>query len=557
MQNLQQRLYSRFVRTEKQTLATEQEMAGALLVCCSALLVLNLLGSSGSSVVLRGLLIGLWVYAAGLMLYLYRAQAAIRGLSAAIHLGNLGWAGAIGWAAGDGNALFVLCVFIVLSAAYRWHLRLTLLTTATVVLLTLAAAHLRHFLGDATAHAADLLLIGLISGAVSNRLKGSAAQLALLNRLTADITADISLKKTMTAVAHHLKSIFGQEQVLLAFQEIATGEMFVVESHSSAAKAHWRKATLPEQHCLFFPHSFRAAALSRNGGSRVSAEDDSGGSSALLVPPGIWECFPSPALLVLRVMLAEEWEIRAYIPRASENNASALRLLDVVAAQLQPSISNAYMLRGVRNQAMAMERGRIARELHDGSIQTMISLEMQLAMLAGSERTPDWLADELHRLKNLMRGEVLSLREMMARLHPVRVNPRNLVQSLSEVTEEFRRRTAMNIHFVSETERVNLPPRICQELISILQEALVNVRKHSGARTVVVRLASSEEGWRLQIDDDGRGFDFSGDFSLFDLDREKRGPVVIKERVRVIGGQLRIQSTPGKGAQVEVTIPIA
>jgi signal transduction histidine kinase len=120
--------------------------------------------------------------------------------------------------------------------------------------------------------------------------------------------------------------------------------------------------------------------------------------------------------------------------------------------------------------------------------------------------------------------------------------------------EDFRRRTAINIHFVSEAERVNLRPRVCQELISILREALVNVRKHSGANTVVVRLSFEKDIWRLQVDDDGRGFDFTGDMSLDDLDRERRGPVVIKERVRVIGGELRIQSIPGKGSQVEVTV---
>jgi signal transduction histidine kinase len=104
-------------------------------------------------------------------------------------------------------------------------------------------------------------------------------------------------------------------------------------------------------------------------------------------------------------------------------------------------------------------------------------------------------------------------------------------------------------------EDVRLPPPVCSEVGRIVQEALVNVRRHSGAHNVVVRFESAEGGWKLVVDDDGRGFDFSGRLTHAELDAARKGPLVIKERVRTIGGELTVDSLPGRGARLEITLP--
>jgi signal transduction histidine kinase len=96
---------------------------------------------------------------------------------------------------------------------------------------------------------------------------------------------------------------------------------------------------------------------------------------------------------------------------------------------------------------------------------------------------------------------------------------------------------------------------VCRELARIVQEALVNVRKHSQAAHVVVRFASHDGRWKLVVDDDGRGFPFAGRFDLAQLDADRRGPLVIKERVRTLGGEITIESTPGRGSRLEITLP--
>jgi signal transduction histidine kinase len=100
-----------------------------------------------------------------------------------------------------------------------------------------------------------------------------------------------------------------------------------------------------------------------------------------------------------------------------------------------------------------------------------------------------------------------------------------------------------------------MPQKICRELVRIVQEGLVNVRKHSGARHALVRLESNESEWNLSLEDDGKGFPFSGRFSQIQLDEIGKGPMIIKERVRLIAGELTVESTPGQGTRLEVTVP--
>lgn len=213
-------------------------------------------------------------------------------------------------------------------------------------------------------------------------------------------------------------------------------------------------------------------------------------------------------------------------------------------------------LRAETIQAKAMERALVARELHDGAIQSLIGMEVQMDVLrrqAGLEAPA--MAGELGRIQELLRQEVLNLRELMQQMKPLDLDPRQLPDFLAETVDRFRRDTGISASFVSGLREVTLPSRICLEIARIAQEALVNVRKHSGARNVIVRLSLENGSGKLVVDDDGRGFDFSGRFSQEDLDSARKGPVIIKERVRAIGGALTIESEPGRGARLEIRFP--
>jgi signal transduction histidine kinase len=100
-----------------------------------------------------------------------------------------------------------------------------------------------------------------------------------------------------------------------------------------------------------------------------------------------------------------------------------------------------------------------------------------------------------------------------------------------------------------------MPQQVCREIARIVQEGLVNVRKHSRAHQVLVHLGASDNKWKLVIEDDGRGFPFTGRLSHLELDALGGGPLVIRERVRLIEGELAIESVRGRGSRLEISVP--
>lgn len=203
-----------------------------------------------------------------------------------------------------------------------------------------------------------------------------------------------------------------------------------------------------------------------------------------------------------------------------------------------------------------LERDRFVRDLHDGALQSMIGVAMHLDVLS-RHSTPQTMSvpHELARIHNLLLEEARKLREWMQRVKPLDVQANNLRAHLIELVDRFQRETGIGARFVCESTLTIRPRETCQAVVRIVQEALVNVRKHSGATHVLVRFDIGNGYWRLTIDDDGHGFPFSGCYSWADLERDGKGPLVIKEYVRLIDGELTLESLAGRGSRLVIIIP--
>ena len=156
-------------------------------------------------------------------------------------------------------------------------------------------------------------------------------------------------------------------------------------------------------------------------------------------------------------------------------------------------------------------------------------------------------------MQDELRREVLSLRELMQALRPIELEGTDqLPDVLASVVERFRRDTGISARFVSTGGGVSLPPRKALEIVRIAQEALANVRRHAEARNVLVSLSRDGAECRLVIEDDGRGFEFEGRLSGRELENRRIGPAIIKERARIAGAGLTVESAPGVGARIEL-----
>lgn len=204
---------------------------------------------------------------------------------------------------------------------------------------------------------------------------------------------------------------------------------------------------------------------------------------------------------------------------------------------------------------LAAERVRVAHELHDGVIQTLTGISLGLAALERRGATEPVQGSELAETHRLVRHCIAELRDIIANIRPAEFAAADLAAVIAETADRFGRDTGIRTQCVCVGEPANLSPQMCTHLLRLIQEALMNVRRHSGAGNVVVSVTFGDDSISLVVDDDGCGFPFDGRWTHDDLDRSRRGPLVIKERVRLLSGSLVIQSTPGQGARLEVSVP--
>jgi signal transduction histidine kinase len=252
--------------------------------------------------------------------------------------------------------------------------------------------------------------------------------------------------------------------------------------------------------------------------------------------------------------------INPFGPHESPRRFSAadLRRLEFTVRHIGPPLENIYLLRHLRARAIESERSRISRDLHDGVLQTLLSLKIQLEVLRRNlqKRSIEQAGTELASLQKTVQQEGDDLRRMVTDLRPLRVESADMHELMFSFAERFRNESGLAVDLFIEDPNLRLPDRICRELFQIYREALHNVKKHANASHVVVKLGQDEAKVRLVVDDNGLGFSFSGKYASEELNQLRLGPISIKERTRSVGGTLTVESNPGHGARLTIEIPL-
>jgi signal transduction histidine kinase len=234
-----------------------------------------------------------------------------------------------------------------------------------------------------------------------------------------------------------------------------------------------------------------------------------------------------------------------------------LRWFERIIRHVGPPLENIFLLRHLRARAVESERSRISRDLHDGILQTLLSLIIQLDVLRRKlPQTPEQASLELGNLQKTVQQESEELRRMVTDLRPLRVESADMRELMVGFAERYRNESGLAVDLFIEDRNLRLPDRICRELFQIYRESLHNIKKHANASHVVVKLGQDETQVSLVVDDNGRGFSFSGRYTSEELDRLRLGPISIKERTRSVGGTLTVESNPGHGARLIIAIPL-
>jgi signal transduction histidine kinase len=212
----------------------------------------------------------------------------------------------------------------------------------------------------------------------------------------------------------------------------------------------------------------------------------------------------------------------------------------------------------IRSQAQVAreaERQRIAADFHDGPLQNFVGFQMRLELIRRlMEKRPEQALDELLQLQELCKGQVTDLRAFVRSMRPADEGM-SLAASLSRMAESLQRDTGINCTFAGE--ELHDPPEIevSLEILQIVREAFNNIQKHSGATQVKLSAFRKGRNVEIGITDNGSGFPFAGKFTLDEMEAARIGPISIKRRIRMLAGELTIDSRPAEGATLTFRVP--
>ncbi len=202
------------------------------------------------------------------------------------------------------------------------------------------------------------------------------------------------------------------------------------------------------------------------------------------------------------------------------------------------------------------ERKRLAQEIHDGLIQDLTAVILQLEVCEKLiATTPEKAKGQVTKIKQQAKGGLQGLRRLVFDLRAADVQELSLTQMVKRCVAEFEKEADFAIAFKVTGQEREISPQAKGHLLAIVQEALTNVSKHAEAKRVKVNLRYKPKEIEPTIADDGCGF--ACDEAMQRSWREKRfGLMGMQERAHILGGNLEIDSKPGRGTTVRACLPL-
>ena len=197
------------------------------------------------------------------------------------------------------------------------------------------------------------------------------------------------------------------------------------------------------------------------------------------------------------------------------------------------------------------ERSRISRELHDELAQTLTGFSLDLATLKARCVGDEAVDGAVNRLQELSRQMLKGLYRLVHDLRPAQLDDLGLVPALEHLVDDVRERLALNISLDADNYKGRLDSLVETVFFRVSQEALTNVARHAKTNQAKVSLECQQNEARLIIEDKGIGFDPTSD----EQPQEGLGIAGMRERVRSVDGQFRLESNPGEGTRIEVIVP--
>ena len=463
---------------------------------------------------------------------------------------------------------WLLYLFVAWAAGVRWGLQRSIELAASVTMVVILNAALQAKFEWSQLISWTALLTGTFTAGMGlsflgDRYRRQAAEHALLARLIGMLQAEQGIAESLRLVLQELARAFDCEKALLAFRDTDLERVFlwtVSADQQESISPESRPLSQADSFLLSWPDAsvcwnkaqppVRGFGWDRRDGRRLAelplVPETARRELGLLSFMSVTMDYGGQP--VGRIMLCNG---------RSRWLRQDLHWFERVVRHLGLPLNNVFLLRHMRARAIEGERSRISRDIHDGILQTLLSVDMQLGVLFRMVRqAPDQVASALDALQQTVRSETDELRRMVTDMRPIGVESADLVELMHGFAERFRNESGLALDLLLDADDLRAPDRVCRDLFQIYREALHNVKKHAHATHVVVKLWQDDTQVTLMVDDNGQGFSFAGRYVGDELERLRLGPISIKERARSVGGLLTVESTPGHGARLTVEVPL-
>jgi signal transduction histidine kinase len=377
------------------------------------------------------------------------------------------------------------------------------------------------------------------SRCLAEQVQRRADQLTVLNTLARIATATLNMEQMLTEVTEQIQHGFGYDHVELYLVDEATREII-----RQAQSGRYPSTVVSyRQHISLgiLGRTVRTGQTQRVDDVRHDAE------YLAIDRPDMRSELCVPIVTGGRVLGLLNLETEAVAAFTKED----VSVLHTAADILAGAIENARLYQRSQEAAVLEERNRLARELHDSVTQQLFSMTLtSQAARAQLEKNPPRAAAQLERLQETSAAALAEMRALIFQLRPPALSDQGLIPGLQQHIAALSRREGLRIELSASGDE-RMARGYEQALYRIVQEALNNVVKHAQATHVRVLLEFKPEQLHIRVIDNGQGFDPHAQHAGAD---RQFGLISMRERAAEIGGTMELQSAPGQGTEVIVTV---
>jgi signal transduction histidine kinase len=451
-------------------------------------------------------------------------------------------------------AFLILYVFVLMSATYRWNWRGALWTTIAFPALQLVFSASNPFATGFLIQCSFLFIVGgvfVFFGVSRERSAESLTQIANWpnNRLQSYANVD---DRWLDASLNHIATVFQAPRVLLLWE--ITQEPYCFSALLTSTGCQKERTTTT---------AFDGLVSAEIEGLAFAAENAQPNECITL--QGVKHCVDP----VISESLKNQFNIssvcsapfssdygkgRIFVldrPRWGEDD---LTLAEIVASRLHLELEYYAISLELKETAASRERVRLARDLHDGVLQTLTGAALQLSSVA-SPMSQD-VKQKLDGVRELLLGEQQRIREFVeGRQTSPRSESLNLHDEVQREIERIQRQWGCTATLLAITENATVSPEMIRQLRFLLAEGAANAVKHGNASHIDLKIERTPNNVRLQIADNGHGLSgIEGTFTQNELAARVIGPQSIAKRVAELGGTLSLTSS-GQGVELYIELP--